>query len=102
LAVNVPMKINVDAKVATKNGEKQIYASKVNTNLNITDIEYKFENRKELEQLHQVISNVVDNNKKDIIAMIVPVLEERISQIIISIFNKFSHSNYEKLFPETV
>jgi len=93
----------MDLKVATKNDEKQIYASKVNTNINITEIKYKFnDNRKELEQLHQVISNVVDNNIKDIISTIVSVGEKKISQIIISIFNKLSHSNYEKLFPETV
>jgi len=92
----------MDLKVATKNGEKQIYASKVNTNINITEIKYKFdESRKELEQLHQVINNVVDNNLKDIIATIASVIEEKISQIIISIFNKLSHSNYEKLFPDT-
>jgi len=93
----------MDLKVATKNGEKQIYVSKVNTNINITEIKYKFdESRKELEQLHQVLSNVADNNIKDIIATIVAVIEEKISQMVISIFNKLSHSNYEKLFPETV
>jgi len=95
--------MNMDLKVATKNGEKQIYASKVNTNINITEIKYKFdENRKELEQLHQVMSNVVDSNMKDIIAKIVSGIEKKISQMTISIFNNLSHSNYEKLFPETV
>jgi len=100
-ADNALLKVNMQLKVATKNNEKEIYASKVSSNVNIAAFKYKFDDsEKELLQLHQAISNVVDSNTQDIIDKVRPVIEERISQIIISLFNGISRSNYEKLFPE--
>ncbi|EGI59297.1 hypothetical protein G5I_12553 [Acromyrmex echinatior] len=93
------LKINLDLKVATKNEKKEIYASKVKTNINVVGMEYIFdESEKELVHLHQAIKNVVDNNTEDIINIVVAEVEEKISQIIIDAFNTISRSNYEKLF----
>ncbi|XP_071555957.1 uncharacterized protein [Temnothorax nylanderi] len=95
------VKVNMDLKVATKGGKKEIYVSKVNAKAKIPFFNYKFdESEKELVQLHQALSNVVDSNSKDIIAKVEPVLEAKISEIIISIFNNMARSNYEILFPE--
>ncbi|XP_012536725.1 uncharacterized protein LOC118646180 [Monomorium pharaonis] len=100
---NVALRINIDAKVATKNGKKEIYASKINSNLNITDFEYKFdETEKNLVELHQAISNVVDGNKQDILVSVKPAIEKRISETIILLFNNINRFNYEKLFSEHV
>ncbi|TGZ56567.1 Uncharacterized protein DBV15_06350 [Temnothorax longispinosus] len=65
---NVLIKVNMNLKVATKGGQKEIYVSKVNTKVKIS-FNYKFdESEKELVQLHQALINVVDSNSKDIIA----------------------------------
>ena len=85
--------------MATKNEKKEIYASKVKTNINVVGMEYIFdESEKELVQLHQAIKNVIDNNTEDIINIVVAQIEEKISQIIIDTFNTISRSNYDKLF----
>ncbi|KYQ52582.1 hypothetical protein ALC60_08298, partial [Trachymyrmex zeteki] len=95
------LKLNLDLKVATKNAKKEIYVSKVKANINISGIEYVFdESEKELVQLHQAIKSVVDSNTEDIINIVKAALEEKISQIIIYTFNTISRSNYEKLFGE--
>ncbi|KYN16236.1 hypothetical protein ALC57_11522 [Trachymyrmex cornetzi] len=95
------LKVNLDLKVATKNEKKEIYASKVKTNINITGMEYVFdESEKELVQLHQAIKSVVDSNTEDIINTVKAAIEEKLSQIIIYVFNTISHSSYEKLFSE--
>ncbi|KYM94241.1 PREDICTED: uncharacterized protein LOC108781485 [Cyphomyrmex costatus] len=97
----VLLKINLDLKVATKNEKKEIYALKVKTNLDIAGMEYTFDDsEKELVQLHEAIKNVVESNTNDIINIVKAPIEEKISQIVIYIFNTISHSNYEKLFSE--
>ncbi|XP_011879799.1 PREDICTED: uncharacterized protein LOC105568603 [Vollenhovia emeryi] len=100
---NVLFKLTLDFKVATKNGEKQIYVSKANTNINITSFKYEFdESEKELVQLHQAISNVVDSNSEDIIRSVKSAAEKKISELVILVVNNITRSNYEKLFPEKV
>ncbi|KYN40092.1 hypothetical protein ALC56_05500 [Trachymyrmex septentrionalis] len=97
------IKVNLDLKVATKNEKKEIYVSKVKTNINITGIEYTFdESEKDLVQLHQAIKSVVDSNTTDIINIVMAALEEKLSQLIIYIFNTISRSNYEELFEKNV
>lgn len=95
------MKLSLDLKVITKHGKKQIFASKVNNNCNIKSFKYKFnDNEKELVQLHEIIDDVVAKNKEDVLGAVKSAVQERISRLIISIFNNLAHSNYEKLFPE--
>ncbi|XP_011706175.1 PREDICTED: uncharacterized protein LOC105461378, partial [Wasmannia auropunctata] len=102
-ADDVGLKINIDAKEIIKNGKKQIYASKVNTHLNVTDVKYEFgDTKKELVQLHQALRNVVDSNIKDVVDSIVLVVQKNISELTIKIFNYISRSNYEKLFADKV
>lgn len=98
---NVSLIVNMDLKLATKNSEKKIYVQKVNSNLHIEGFKYEFdESEKELVQLHQAFNNVIENNTKDIINIIIPIFEKKISQLFISNFDSLIHSNYEKFFPE--
>ncbi|KAL0101149.1 hypothetical protein PUN28_018775 [Cardiocondyla obscurior] len=90
----------MNLKVVTKNGKSQIYVSKINTNIKVSSFEYKFDND-EKDQLHQILNNFVDNNKNDILTKVLPIFEKKLGEIIISIFNSVTRSNYEKLFPET-
>lgn len=86
--------------MATENDKKQIYISKVNSKFNVTSFKYKFdESEKELVQLHQALSNVVDSNKNDIINSFMRAVEEKVSQLLISNFN-ITRFNYEKFFPK--
>ncbi|XP_011631199.1 uncharacterized protein LOC105423222 [Pogonomyrmex barbatus] len=97
----VGLEINMDLKVATKNSEKQIYASKVNTNVNVIKFEYKINNiGNESAQVLQILNEFVNNNKQVLLNNVVSVLEKEISKKIIFTFNSITHSNYEKLFPE--
>ncbi|XP_011171039.1 uncharacterized protein LOC105203824 [Solenopsis invicta] len=101
IQANSSMKIDLDAKVATKNGKKEIYAAKIKSNLYALNFEYTFpETGEELVQLHQAIRNAVDGNKKDVRIAIKPIIENSISQVIMTIFNGITRSNYQKLFPE--
>ncbi|XP_011171088.1 uncharacterized protein LOC105203863 [Solenopsis invicta] len=98
---NASMKIDIDAKVATKNKKTEIYAAKVKSNLYALNFEYTFpETGEELVQLYQAVRSVVDNNNKNVYIAIKPIIEERFSQFVLSIFNGIIHANYEKLFPE--
>lgn len=91
----------MDLKLTTRKGEKKIYVQKVIAKANITSFKYKFdESEKEFVQLHQVLSNVIDTNVKDIINAVQPIVEGKLSELLISNFNYFINFNYEKYFPE--
>ncbi|XP_039306778.1 uncharacterized protein LOC113003879 [Solenopsis invicta] len=101
IQANVSLQIDIDAKVVTKNNKKEIYAAKVKENIFNIDFEYTFlETGKELRQLHQVLTNVVDSSKKDVVRTIKPIIEQKFAQLVLLIFNGIARSNYEKLFPE--
>ncbi|KAL6255409.1 hypothetical protein P5V15_013744 [Pogonomyrmex californicus] len=98
---NVRAKIGIDMKVITKNDKKYIYISKMNTILTLTEFIYKFdESEKEMIQLHEIISNVIQNDKKNIVSKVKPALEETVTKHIISILNDVFYTRYEELFPE--
>ena len=87
----------------TKNSKKLIYASKANTNINFKDFDYKFdENEIELVQFHEIINNIVNNNKQIIIDKVIPIYEKKFSEIFIQLFNNIIQSNYEKFFSEEI
>ncbi|XP_025994427.1 uncharacterized protein LOC113004651 [Solenopsis invicta] len=84
IQANSSIKIDMDAKVATKDGKKEIYAAKIKSNLYMLEFEYEFlEKGEELDQFHQAIRSAVDGNKKDVRIAIKPVIENSISQLII-------------------
>ncbi|XP_011631201.1 uncharacterized protein LOC105423224 [Pogonomyrmex barbatus] len=100
---NVSGKINLDLNVVTKDGKKYIYASKANTNLNIKTYDYKFDDsEKNMVELHKILSDTIKQNEKEIFDKIIPALEEKVSTIIIPLFNNITYSKYEELFPEEV
>lgn len=95
--------IDLDLETIIKNGKSHVYASKVNTNLKIEDYKYKFgESGKGLEQLHRIFSTIIDNNKNIIINTVTPVMEEKLSKLVIELFNNITQYNYEEFFPEKV
>ncbi|KYN16235.1 PREDICTED: uncharacterized protein LOC108764352 isoform X2 [Trachymyrmex cornetzi] len=98
---NVRMKTGIDLKTITKNGKKHIFSSKVNSVLHIKSFTYKFnDDSKELTQLHTILNDVILNNEKEVIYAMQSVIEEKVSKIIISIFNNIARFNsYEQLFP---
>ncbi|XP_011631200.1 uncharacterized protein LOC105423223 [Pogonomyrmex barbatus] len=98
---NVRAKIGIDMKVITKNDKKYIYISKMNTILTLTEFTYKFdESEKEMIQLHEIINNVIQNDKKNIVSKVKPALEETVTKRIISILNDAFYTRYEEIFPE--
>lgn len=90
----------LDCKQEIKNGKTEIYASKVKTIFNIKTFKYKFDDsEKDLVQLHEALTNIVTENEKDIISKVKPVIEEAISKLIITVFNKVVRNRFEQLFP---
>jgi len=87
-------------KKVIKNGKKQIYASRVNTIFDFPLVSYDFDEREKNLVLLEVIKNVVNENKKEIINIGKPVIEEALSNLIISIVNNVTYNRYEQLFPE--
>jgi len=98
---NLTGKLILDSKEVTKNGETQIYASKINTNLDIKSFKYEFDNsEKNLVQLHEALTSTIRENEKDIISKVKPQLEETTSKIIMSLFNKVAINRAAQLFPK--
>ncbi|XP_018365461.1 PREDICTED: uncharacterized protein LOC108762784 [Trachymyrmex cornetzi] len=99
-ADNLEAKIILDLKVETKNGKTEIYISKVKTILDVKTFKYVFDDsEKDLVQLHEALSNVVNENEKDIIIKVKPALEEAVSKLIITVVNNIFRNRYEQLFP---
>ncbi|KYN40094.1 hypothetical protein ALC56_05502 [Trachymyrmex septentrionalis] len=99
---NAGLKVELDFKTITKNGNKYIYASKLSMNIDIKDFTYKIdESRKELADFYKIITDIINTNKKDIVKQVKPSIEKEISENIISILNNvFRRISYEELFPE--
>ncbi|XP_036144284.1 uncharacterized protein LOC118646098 [Monomorium pharaonis] len=98
---NVYGKISVDAKEVMKNGKKQLYLSKVNSILNIKKFNYEFdESEKNLNQLHEVFTKIINDNSQEIINIITPKLEETLSKLFIFVFNTIVYNRFEQLFPD--
>lgn len=98
----VEIKIGMDFQITTRKGKKYIFVLKARNSTSEPSFKYKFnENEKELIELHKILDDIVDNNSKEFNRIVRDVVEERASNLTISIFNKIAFSNYEKLFPET-
>ncbi|XP_018404947.1 PREDICTED: uncharacterized protein LOC108781484 [Cyphomyrmex costatus] len=99
---NLAVKVELNLKTITKNGNKYSYVSKINFNLDIKDFDFKIdESRKELADLYKIIKDIIDTNKKDIVKRVKSPIEKEVSERIISILNDvFRRTNYEELFPE--
>jgi len=87
-------------KEVTKNDKKQIYASRVNTIFDFPLVRYDFDEREQNLVLLEVIRNVVNDNEREIIKIVTPVVEGTLSNFIISIVNNVTYNRYEQLFPE--
>ncbi|KAG5327777.1 TAKT protein, partial [Pseudoatta argentina] len=99
-ADNLEAKIIIDFKEETKNGKTEIYASKVKTILNVKTFKYEFDDsEKNLVQLHEALTNIINENEKDIIIKVKPALEEAVSKLIITVVNNVVRSRFEQLFP---
>ncbi|KYM94239.1 hypothetical protein ALC62_15147, partial [Cyphomyrmex costatus] len=97
---DVEGKIIVDWKEETKNGKTEIYAANVKTRLMIKSFKYKFDDsEKDLVQLHEAISNVINESEKDVISKVTPALEETVSKLVISVVNNVTLHRFEQLFP---
>ncbi|XP_012054712.1 PREDICTED: uncharacterized protein LOC105617768 [Atta cephalotes] len=97
---NLEMKITVDFKEEIKNGKTEIYVSKVKTILNIKMFKYKFDDsEKDLVQLHEALTNIINENEKDIFIKVKPALEEAVSKLVITVINNVVRNRFEQLFP---
>lgn len=101
---NLDAKIQLDLKRIIKNGKTHVYTSKMNLNLDLKTFDHEFdEKEKELVNVHQIFNDIVNNNEEEILRKVKPVIEEKISTRIISVFNKLLRQNYfEELFPEQI
>jgi len=60
---------------------------------------YEFDDsEKEMVQLHEILNNIINENKQDIMDKVVPVLEKKFSKKAISIINSVIYDRYEQLF----
>ncbi|XP_018365427.1 PREDICTED: uncharacterized protein LOC108762765 [Trachymyrmex cornetzi] len=100
---NVDVKVELDLKPITKNGNRYIYASKISMNIDIKDFTYKIvdEDKKELADFYKIIGDIIDTNKENIVKQVEPPIEKEISKNVISVLNDvFRRISYEELFPE--
>ncbi|XP_011705581.1 PREDICTED: uncharacterized protein LOC105460784 isoform X2 [Wasmannia auropunctata] len=98
---NLDSKLILDLKIETKNNKTEVYASKVNVNTYIKSFTFEFDNSmKDLIQLHEGIRQVVNNNQQDFLNIIEPVMEKKISEIIVSVINKITYKRMEQVFPD--
>ncbi|XP_011706219.1 PREDICTED: uncharacterized protein LOC105461421, partial [Wasmannia auropunctata] len=95
-ADNLTGKLNINLKEVTKDGKTEIYASKVKTTLNIKTFKFDFdESEKDLVYLYEAIKNTINENVNDIINIVTPVLEKKVSELMISIINKVTYNRFE-------
>ncbi|XP_011879801.1 PREDICTED: uncharacterized protein LOC105568606 isoform X1 [Vollenhovia emeryi] len=100
---DVSGKMSVQLKEVTKNGKTEIYVSKASTNVDILDTKFTYEfddSEKNLVQLHQVIRNTVSENEREIMSIIKPILEARVSKLVIEIGNNVTRNRFYQLFPD--
>jgi len=91
--------LNGNLKLATKNGNKYLYVSKIMTKLIVGNIKSKFEN--DSDQLRDIIMNIVGTNEKEIISTFVPLLEEAVSKLFITtVNNMLKHFTYDEILPD--
>ncbi|XP_025991022.1 uncharacterized protein LOC113002644 [Solenopsis invicta] len=92
--------MDVELKEVTKNGKTEIYASKVKTKLNIKNFVFEFNDKEDnLAQLHEVLSQTINNNSKEIISKLNPSFEQAISKLLMSVLKKVFYNRFEQLFP---
>lgn len=93
--------LTLDLKEITKKGQKQIYASGASFNLDIKTFDFAFDDKdKDLVQLHEILLNTVNENKKDIADKFKPKVEETVSKLLIEVANNVTSNRYEQLFPK--
>ncbi|XP_039305741.1 uncharacterized protein LOC113004867 [Solenopsis invicta] len=62
------VKVDVELKEVTKNGKTELYASRVKSKIDITKYGFEFNNNAEgSQQLHEVLSQTINENSKEII-----------------------------------
>ncbi|KYM82032.1 hypothetical protein ALC53_07516 [Atta colombica] len=77
-----------------------IHVSTVKTVLNIKMFKYKFDDsEKDLVQLHEALTNIINENEKDIFIKVKPALEEAVSKLVITVINNVVRNRFEQLFP---
>ncbi|XP_011879800.1 PREDICTED: uncharacterized protein LOC105568604 [Vollenhovia emeryi] len=98
---NTEVKQSMDFKEIIRNGKKRIYASKMSFNLNLETVDYKFdESQKELAQFYQIVKDVVNQDKENIIKKLKPTVEEIFAKEIIAVMNEMLRNHFEALFPD--
>lgn len=98
---NVGAKIDLDLKIATKNGKRYIYVAKIKINVDIKGYKIQREEKESSNQLSTIIQDFVDNNQEEIIKNLKPTLEELTSKRVILILNNlFKHFTYDEIFSE--
>lgn len=99
---NIQAKVDLDMNLATRDGRKYTYISKMKVNLDLKNYNTTFDlNGTELGQLHEIVNSFVGNNQEEIFKILKPVLEETISKRVILISNDIVKLfTYEELFPD--
>ncbi|XP_039304676.1 protein takeout isoform X1 [Solenopsis invicta] len=99
---NSTNKVDVELKEVMKNGVTEIYASKIKSKIDVIKFSFEFNDEEEgsSQQLHKILSQIINDNSKEIINMFKPIVEEMISKLILSIFNKITYNRFKQLFPD--
>lgn len=101
---NTDAKVDMDMKLATKDGYRYVYISEFKINLNVQGYSYDFEmNETESKDLHDILIDFAEKNKKELLKIFKPVLEKEISKRVILISNDIVKLfTYEELFPDRI
>ncbi|XP_011705003.1 PREDICTED: uncharacterized protein LOC105460268, partial [Wasmannia auropunctata] len=100
-ADNLEGKLVIDFKIETKNDRTEIYASKVNVNLDVKTFKFEFDDsEKDMVQLHEILSQTINDNQQDIINKVKPIFEKKFSEVVMTVANKIAYNRKEQLFPD--
>ncbi|XP_047363514.1 uncharacterized protein LOC124954513 [Vespa velutina] len=99
---NVTSKVLLRYKLIEKDGKKYMYFFSMTTKLDIKDISINTEPGKNTDNtLREIINNIFNTNKNDIIAIILPSIERSISENVLKISNDIvKHFHYDEILPD--
>ncbi|XP_046833582.1 uncharacterized protein LOC124430690 [Vespa crabro] len=99
---NVTAKVLLRYKLIEKDGKKYIYYFSMTTKLDIKDIIMNIEPGNNTDNtLREIISNIFNSNKKDMVAIILPSIEKSISDNVLKISNNIvKHFYYDEILPD--
>ncbi|XP_035728833.1 uncharacterized protein LOC118444560 [Vespa mandarinia] len=99
---NVTAKVLLRYKLIEKDGKKYMYFFSMTTKLDIKDVIINIEPENNTDDtLREIIRNIFNTNKNDMISIILPSIEKSISENVLMISNNIvKHFHYDEILPD--